>query len=136
MSERVPKIGVGVIVVKNGKILVGLRKHSHGSGTWQFPGGHLEFGESVVQCAIREAMEETGIEVENARPVTFVENLFPEEQKHYVTLYVVADWKGGEPEAREPEKSGEWGWFAWEALPRPLFAPIEKLVKQGFSPLP
>jgi len=45
MNER-PKVGVGVIIVKNNKILFGKRKNAHGEGSWSFPGGHLEFKES------------------------------------------------------------------------------------------
>ncbi len=52
-----PKVGVGVIVVKEGKVLLLQRKNSHGSGTWCFPGGHLEYGESLEECAKREVLE-------------------------------------------------------------------------------
>jgi 8-oxo-dGTP diphosphatase len=54
-----PKVGVAVIVVKDTRILLGKRVNSHGSGTWQFPGGHLEFGEPIEDCAKRELFEET-----------------------------------------------------------------------------
>jgi 8-oxo-dGTP diphosphatase len=45
MVER-PKVGIGVIVYRKGKILIGKRLSHHGAGTWEIPGGHLEFGES------------------------------------------------------------------------------------------
>ena len=44
-----PKVGVGVMVFKDGKILLAKRKGSHGAGEYAFPGGHLEFGESFEQ---------------------------------------------------------------------------------------
>mgnify|MGYP001213425023 CR=1 FL=1 len=50
-----------MIIRRNGKVLLGLRNSKHGSGTWQFPGGHLEFGETPAECAVREAFEELGI---------------------------------------------------------------------------
>ena len=65
-------VGVGVVVTKgrprvaNGtvsdfRILVGLRKGSHGAGQWALPGGWLEKGEEFLDCALRELREETGI---------------------------------------------------------------------------
>ena len=52
MSSERPKVGVGVIIIKDGKFLMGWRKKSHGSGTWCPPGGHLEYGTSVFTFAI------------------------------------------------------------------------------------
>ena len=54
-------IGVGVIVVHEGKVLLGLRTGSHGANTWAFPAGHLEFQETVEECALRELKEQTGL---------------------------------------------------------------------------
>ncbi|HEY6032533.1 MAG TPA: hypothetical protein VIU44_18335, partial [Gaiellaceae bacterium] len=45
------------------------------------------------------------------------------------TVFVELDWIGGEPQEREPEKLGEWGWYAWDALPQPLFAPVASLAR-------
>ena len=59
MKNRV-QVGLGIIVVKDGKVLLGKRKSAHGKGTWCFPGGHLEFSESWEDCAKRETKEETG----------------------------------------------------------------------------
>ena len=62
-----PIVGVGVIVLRNGLVLLGERIGSHGSGTWALPGGHLEFGETVEQCAAREVLEETGLKLQEVR---------------------------------------------------------------------
>ena len=62
MSElNVPRIGVAAFVIKENKVLLGLRKGAHGAMLWATPGGHLEFGESVIECATRELREETGL---------------------------------------------------------------------------
>ena len=62
MKNDYPRVGIGVIVMRNGLVLLGERIGAHGAGTWALPGGHLEFGESVEQCARREVWEETGLE--------------------------------------------------------------------------
>jgi ADP-ribose pyrophosphatase YjhB (NUDIX family) len=67
MTER-PKVGVAAIIIKDGKVLLGKRKSAHGQGTWNFPGGHLEYGESWQDCAKRETMEEAGINFASALP--------------------------------------------------------------------
>ena len=135
MSEtKRPKIGVGVIVVKDDKVLLGKRKGSHGEATWSFPGGHLEYGEAIEECAKRETKEEAGIEVKNIRVSTFTNDVFEDENKHYVTLYVISDYNLGKVKVCEPEKCEEWGWFSWSSLPNPLFLPVENLLKQNFNP--
>lgn len=58
-----PGLGVGVLVIENGRVLLGKRKGSHGAGTWSAPGGHLEYGESIENCAEREVLEETGLRI-------------------------------------------------------------------------
>ena len=60
-DDKHPRVGVGAILVRNGKVLMGKRKNAHGEGSWALPGGHLEFGESLEECATRETYEETGI---------------------------------------------------------------------------
>lgn len=134
METRRPKIGVGVIVVKNGKVLMQKRRNAHGDGTWSFPGGHLEWGESPEECAFRETREEFGVEIDGARPVAFTNDVFADEDRHYVTLFVQAKPGSGEPKIMEPDKTAEIGWFAWDGMPRPLFLPIENLLRQGFRP--
>ena len=130
-----PLIGVGVIVVRDDKVLLGLRKGSHGDGTWHFPGGHLEFGESVEDCARREVLEETGLRADLIEPGPYTNDIFKKEDKHYITLFAITEIEEGEPKVMEPEKCECWKWFSWNNLPQPLFIPIENLAATGFSPL-
>jgi len=134
METSRPKIGVGVIVVSDGKVLMQKRRNAHGDGTWCFPGGHLEYGESPEECAARETREEFGVEISGAEPLAFTNDIFADEGKHYVTLFVQAGLGSGEPRIMEPDKTTEIGWFAWDEMPRPLFLPIENLLKLGFRP--
>jgi 8-oxo-dGTP diphosphatase len=135
MGNQRPKIGVAAIITRDGKkVLLGKRKNSHGEGTWCFPGGHLEMNESIEECAARETMEEAGVSIRNIRKAAFTNDLFVKEKKHYVTLFVLADFASGEPKVMEPDKCEKWGWFSWENLPKPLFLPIANLLKQGFDP--
>jgi 8-oxo-dGTP diphosphatase len=132
LTPPVPQVGVGVLVVENGRILLGKRKGSHGAGTWSAPGGHLEFGESVEACAFREVLEETNLLIKNLRLGPFTNNVFETEKKHYVTVFVIATAASGTLTNREPQKCEGWAWFPWSRLPEPLFAPLLTLRDQGF----
>lgn len=133
MDNR-PKVGLGVCVVKKGKVLLGQRLNAHGEGSWCFPGGHLEFGESWEDCARREVAEETGLKISKPTFVVCTNDIFPDEQKHYVTIYMKAAWEDGNPVVLEPEKMVKWGWFDWSDLPKPLFIPMQNLFDTGFRP--
>ncbi|MBU2220688.1 NUDIX domain-containing protein, partial [Patescibacteria group bacterium] len=61
MEHERPKVGIGVLIIRDGKILLGKRIASHGADTYQIPGGHLEFGETFEETAKREAYEEVGL---------------------------------------------------------------------------
>lgn len=131
-DER-PYIGVAVIVIRDGRVLLGKRKSAHGDGTWQFPGGHLEYGESIEGCARRELFEETGLSIVNLRRGPFTNDFFENEAKHYVTLFVIADCTTGAPWVREPDKCECWDWFPWSGMPKPHFLPIVNLLRQNFT---
>lgn len=127
-----PAVGVAVIIRDGSRVLLGERVAGYGAGTWQFPGGHLEFGESIEDCARREAREETGLELTNLRLGPYTNDIFLAEGRHYVTLFVLADFTGGIPEAREPDKCSCWEWFSWNALPEPLFLPVANLRRLDY----
>ncbi len=129
-----PKVGVGVCILKEGKVLLGKRKSSHGAGDWHFPGGHLEYGEEPEETAVREVMEETGVKIKNVRFSTITNDVFEKEGKHYITICMIADYDSGEPKVLEPEKAELWDWYKWDELPKPLFLPLKNLVKKGFKP--
>lgn len=133
--EKIPRVGIGVFVVKGKKILLGKRKNAHGEGSWCLAGGHLEYGESWEDCVRREIKEEIGVEVKYVRFSGAITNdIFKEEQRHYITIFMICDYVSGEVKVLEPEKSECWEWFSWDDLPEPLFLPIKNLRKKNFNP--
>lgn len=123
-----PQVGVGVMIFKGQKVLLGKRRGSHGEGEYAFPGGHLEFRESFENCAVRETREETGIEITDVK-FLFAANILRYRGKHYVHIGMIAQWKGGEPKVLEPNKSESWGWYSLSKPPQPLFEPCELSFK-------
>ena len=129
-----PRVGVGVIVWRNGRVLLGQRKGTHGAGTWALPGGHLEFGETVEHCAQREVLEETGLEITVVARGPYTNDVFADAGKHYVTVFVIAHAPHGEPRLCEPAKCAEWRWCRWSDMPEPVFAPLAQLRAGGYVP--
>lgn len=115
-----PLVGIGVMIMKNGKVLLGKRKSLLGGGDFAWPGGHLEYMESFENCVRREVREETGLEIKNIRFLR-VYNMKEYAPKHYTDLAFVADWVAGEPKVLEPERCESWDWYDLDKLPSPLF---------------
>ena len=133
MKSR-PLIGVGVIIVKQGHLLLLKRKSVHGAGSWSTPGGHLEFGESPEDCATRETREETGVEIGTARFLGITNDLFTEADRHYITLWMQGEYQSGTPTIMAPYEMSAVDWFKLDALPRPLFLPLQNLVNGNSYP--
>jgi 8-oxo-dGTP diphosphatase len=118
-----PRVGVGVMVLKDNKVLIGKRKSSHGEGEYAWPGGHLEHLESVEECARREVREEAGIEIKNIKFLRLM-NITKYAPKHFIDIAMVSEWESGEPQVLEPHKLESWEWRDMNDLPQPLFAPL------------
>lgn len=108
---------------------MGNRIGEHGKGTWSVPGGYLEFGETFEECAAREVLEETGVNIKNIRQYWAVNNVFGSEEKHSITVFMLADLSQGTAKTMEPDKFIEVGWFDFKNLPSPLFLPVSMLQK-------
>jgi 8-oxo-dGTP diphosphatase len=131
--DQKPQVGTAIIITKDDKVLLMKRKGPHGQGTWSTPGGHLDPGETLEGCAAREAKEEVGLDVTDIRFRCVTNDVFEAEGKHYITIWM--DGKStGEPRIASEEEAEEIGWYAWDALPSPLFLPLENLVKENSYP--
>jgi len=118
-----PQVGVGVMIMRDGKVLLGKRKGSHGDGEYSFTGGHLEYMESIVECAKRETREEAGIEIDGVKFLC-IANSKSFAPKHYLYVGLIAEWKSGEPRVMEPDRTESWDWYDFNSLPEPLFQPV------------
>jgi 8-oxo-dGTP diphosphatase len=135
-NYRAPRVGVAVVVMRHGRVLLGQRLGSHGAGSWALPGGHLEYGETIEQCARREVLEETGLELQRLARGPYTSDVFEVEGRHYVTLFVLARSERGDPTPPEASKCAGWCWFRWSELPAPLFQPLATLRATGYIPDP
>lgn len=126
-----PKIGIGVLIFnEDNQLLLGERKNSHGACSWAPAGGHLEFGETFEQCAMREVKEETGLIIDNPVFVGLTNDIFVDENKHYVSLFFSALHPKNQPIINaEPEKIITWEWFSLNNLPSNLFLPLHNLIQ-------
>ena len=117
-----PQVGVGVIFVRDGRVFLAKRHGAHGEDTWASAGGHLETGETLEDCARREALEELGVTVGELRYLC-LSNIIAY-GKHYVDIEFLGNIGGQEPALVEPEGFSESGWFPLDDLPRPLFQAV------------
>nr|MCK4929540.1 NUDIX domain-containing protein [Nanoarchaeota archaeon] len=128
-------IGFGVMMLKEGKVLLGKRHEDpekadselRGEGTWTMPGGKLHFGESFEKGAIREVKEETGIELKKVKVICV--NNDKNEYAHFVTIGLLSEEFEGEPKIMEPDEITEWKWFSLNELPKKIFFPSAKVLK-------
>jgi len=131
-----PQVGIGVIITKDDQVLLMKRKGAHGDGTWSVMGGHLEYGESLEECAIREVKEEVAVIITNIAFRAITNDVFESEKIHYVTIWMEGDYVSGEPVMQATNEMSEAGWFSWDALPEPLFLPLQHLLTGQCHPAP
>ncbi len=107
-----PIIGIGVVIVSKGKIVMAKRANDPGRGKWTIPGGIVELGESIKTTVIREAKEETCLDVADPQLIDVVEAVTLDEEKKIKYHYVIADYfvkvKGGELKAESDVLELRW----------------------------
>ena len=124
-----PVIGVGVFVRNGTKVLVHQRKNAHGQDTWGLIGGHMEFGETPEQTAAREAKEEANIAIKNAKVIGITNDIMHAEQKHYITIFVEAEFVSGDLRTNDPTYISELQWCEVDKIPEPRFAPLQRFLE-------
>ena len=126
-----PLVGVGVVFVREGRVFLARRKGALGEGSWGSAGGHLEFGETLEDCARREAKEEFGVEVGELRYLC-VSNIIAY-GRHYLDMEFLGDIGEQEPQLLEPDAFEGCGWFPLQSPPEPLFQAMRYAIDSLLS---
>jgi len=107
-----PIVGVGAVIIENGKILLEKRGNDPGRGKWSIPGGIVELGESPEQTVIREVQEETGLVVDAPELIDVVSPVTLDEggkvKYHFVIVDYLVKLKGGTARAASDAAKLEW----------------------------
>lgn len=128
-------VGVGCIITDGkGKYLLAKRgpKAKNERGKWEFPGGSIEFGDTMKDTIIREMKEELGVTVELLEHLPPVDHIIPNDHQHWVTSAFTAKIVSGEPRIMEPEKCEEIGWFSLSEIDK---LPLSIATKLNVSQL-
>lgn len=128
------KIGVGILIVKDNKILLGHRVNDavdtggiYEPGSWTLPGGKQDYDETIIECAKRETKEETNLDIDDIVIIGADDDIQPD--RHFITIHTVAHFCSGELKIMEPEKNDTWKWFPLDELPENLYSPSRKTIQ-------
>lgn len=129
MASSGPFIGVGAVVVHEGRLLLVRRGKEPGKGLWSLPGGRLELGEHLVEAVRREVAEETGLEV-SVQDLLGIHEVVGD--PHYVVLDHVATVVG-DPTPAAGEDAAEVRWVPLDRVHELELTPrfVETLTAWG-----
>lgn len=133
--DEIVRVSCEVIVQKDGKILMGKRGKVFGEGSWAFPGGHLEIGETVEDCARRELMEEVNVSPTKIKLIKIINDISNDSKKarQYIRFIFLVEDYSGKIANMEPELCDGWIWFDRKSLPKPVFVGHKKVLKSFLS---
>lgn len=107
-----PRVGVGAITFKDGKVLLVKRGIEPSRGLWAIPGGTLKLGETLQEYAAREILEETGITINVGDCVYVFDFIERDDQRkikfHYVIVDFAADYFSGEAKGADDAEDARW----------------------------
>jgi len=134
MKRGVDYIGVGVgalLIDPSGRLFLSKRGPlaRNERGLWEFPGGSVEFGETLAKALQREMREEFGIEIQVGDLLDVVDHILPEEGQHWVSPTYICKIMSGTPVILEPGKCSEIGWFDPDEFPDNL----TQITRQNFK---
>jgi ADP-ribose pyrophosphatase YjhB (NUDIX family) len=112
-----PRVGCGAAILREGRLLLVLRKRDPEAGHWGLPGGKVDWMEPVETAVDREIAEELGVTITARRLLCLTDQIDPAAGHHWVAPVYRVDSFDGEPVIREPEALAEMGWFELDALP-------------------
>ncbi len=115
-----PGVGSGLVIRRDGKVLLYKRVKAPEAGHWSIVGGKVDHMEAAAVAAKREACEETGLVIGDIAFLCTSEQIIAEDGQHWLSLIYVTDDIEGEPSLTEPDKLSDMGWFAMDELPAPL----------------
>lgn len=125
MKRGVDYIGVGVgaiLVDEHGKVFMAQRgpQAKNERGLWEFPGGSVEFGETLAEALRREMLEEYGVQIEVGELLDVADHILTGEGQHWVSPSYICRIVRGEPHIMEPGKCSQIGWFDPQNVPEAL----------------
>lgn len=117
-----PGVGVGLAILRDGKLLLYKRMRPPEVGYWNIVGGKVDVLEPAELAAKREAEEESGLTIGKIEFVSVTEQIVTADRQHWVSLLYKTEDVTGEAQLTEPDKLSDFGWFALDDLPEPLSA--------------
>ena len=123
-----PGLGVGLVILRDRKILLYKRVKAPEAGHWSIVGGKVDHMEPAEQAAKREAEEESGLEIGRVSLLGPTEVISAADRQHWISLLYIAEDYSGVPALTEPDKLSDFGWFTRSELPRPLSAFAEAAI--------
>lgn len=129
------KVWIGCLVIKDGKVLYWFRKSEHWKGKYSPPWGHLDFGETIEDCSVRELFEESWLitKPEDVTVFCTLNEIYPNNEKHYINITTLITKFSWTPQVKEPNKLIKWEWLSWDEVIKlwdKNFLPMQEFIKK------